>query len=102
MLLEDGEGGGDGEREGAVSASPLAIDVGVRDGEQCIVFRVKEEEREVALDPPRREHGLSVLLVSRPAALDQQVDHGHTSANGPLASALHSGSYTDSGAICKD
>ncbi|KAG5856193.1 hypothetical protein ANANG_G00005430 [Anguilla anguilla] len=99
MLLDDREGGGDGEREGAVSASPLALDIGVPGGEQCIVFRVKEEEREVALDPPQREHGLSVLLVSRPAALDQQVDQGHTSADGPLVSDLHPGSFTDSDGI---
>ncbi|XP_035277655.1 uncharacterized protein LOC118229632 isoform X1 [Anguilla anguilla] len=99
MLLDDREGGGDGEREGAVSASPLALDIGVPGGEQCIVFRVKEEEREVALDPPQREHGLSVLLVSRSAALDQQVDQGHTSADGPLVSDLHPGSFTDSDGI---
>ncbi|XP_064155853.1 uncharacterized protein LOC135234821 isoform X1 [Anguilla rostrata] len=99
MLLDDREGGGDGEREGAVSASPLALDIGVPGGEQCIVFRVKEEEREVALDPPQREHGLSVLLVSRSAALNQQVDQGHTSADGPLVSDLHPGSFTDSDGI---
>ncbi|KAJ8287679.1 hypothetical protein COCON_G00003380 [Conger conger] len=99
MLLEDREGGGDEYREGAVSASPLALDVEVRGGEQCIVFRVKEEEREVALDPPQREHSLSVLLVSRAAALDQQVDQGHARGDGPLVSDLHSGPYTNSGAI---
>ncbi|KAJ8332851.1 hypothetical protein SKAU_G00417470 [Synaphobranchus kaupii] len=99
MLLEDREGGGDGDREDAVSASPLVLDVGVPGDEQCIVFRVKEEEREVALEPPEREHGLSVLLVSGAEALDQQVDQGHTNAEGPLVSDLHSGPFTDSGAI---
>ncbi|KAJ8388884.1 hypothetical protein AAFF_G00126400 [Aldrovandia affinis] len=99
VSLEDREGGGDGEMEEAASIPPLVLGVGVRGNEQCIFFRMKEEENEVVLEPPQREHGLSVLLVSRAAGLGQRANPSHTDAEGPLVSDLHSGQFTDSSGI---
>ncbi|KAG7469220.1 hypothetical protein MATL_G00126640 [Megalops atlanticus] len=93
--LEDREGRGDGDREEAASVSPLVLEAGVS-GERCIVLRVKEEEREMALEPPQREHGLSVLLVSRAPGLDQQEDASQTE-EGSLVSDLHPGPFADGG-----
>ncbi|XP_036393811.1 uncharacterized protein LOC118783972 [Megalops cyprinoides] len=93
--LEDREGRGDGDREEAASVSPLVLEAGVS-GERCIVLRVKEEEREMALEPPQREHGLSVLLVSRAPGLDQQEDASQTEEVS-LVSDLHPGPFADGG-----
>ncbi|KAI1886312.1 hypothetical protein AGOR_G00212700 [Albula goreensis] len=86
-------------REAAASVSPLVLDVGIPGCGQCLFFRVKEEEREVALDPPEREHSLPVLLVSGASGLDPQPDPSQTDAEVPLVAELNPGSFPDSGGI---